>query len=369
MKVNRLLAILFTLAFFAVVLTACGSSADSDSDGPTPTRRATPTPTSDHTPTVAPESPEEQDFVAIGRFFDSAEKICANPDTTPGEGSRFLLRFEDDHITPDLVMSDSGYQRRIWESWIRSAGLTGTEYKVAYEPYRANSKFGCIKGTLQSDGTIQWTAENLDEALFTRLEALGVVKDPAYLARLALFEEIKGNWYGTVNLYIDYIVDLELDKSDTESRRFYRNINAFLQNYGFPGYIKAEARINVMTEKEIVLEASFDTEAYLNAIRKATATKDGMTRFLCTAYGVSEEQLNAALRQQGTDVTKITPTIVKMMEQIVNQNNVTKMLYTYDIEGDVIALRDTYDKFTYNRKNNTIIYKYEGVEMTMHRQE
>ena len=125
MKVNRLLAILFTLAFFSFFLTACGSSADSDSDGPTPTRRATPTPTSDHTPTVAPESPEEQDFVAIGRFFDSAEKICANPGTTPGEGSRFLLRFEDDHITPDLVMSDSGYQRRIWESWIRSAGLTG----------------------------------------------------------------------------------------------------------------------------------------------------------------------------------------------------------------------------------------------------
>lgn len=368
MNAKRLLAILLTLVLFAAALTACGKSDDSKKSDESENVTPTSTPTPEPTPTEAPKTPEEQDLAKIQEIFRAAEETAADTTYTVEEGARFVLSFKDDGIAFELEITDNSYKRRIWENWIHNSGLTKASYPLQSETYKTTCTFGTITGVLDNAGKISWMADNLDPNLFTALEKLGVTTDPAYLERLALFEEIKGEWYGELSLDIKSLAkDFNL-VGDTMGPDYYYKLIDFMKKYGFSGKVPVTNTVSFLSEKELTICLTYDWSGFINAMRKAGSTTDGMTKFLATAANVSESALKAALKQQKTDVMTVGKQAMNEIEAMCKKASVENYDGKYTYTGSIIKFNtqgDFSDQITYNREKNTMTITDSGLTMTL----
>ncbi|MBR5712405.1 MAG: hypothetical protein IKX54_02310 [Lachnospiraceae bacterium] len=366
MKDKRFLAALLVLAFCAALLTACGGSKDS---GENQIRKITETvtPTPEPTPTEVPKTPEQLDHDQIVRLFNVAETMAANPDYDLAEGSRFILKFVDDNITTELDAKSSGFERRIWEKWIREAGLSNASYQLQSGQYRSNCTHGTIIGVVDADKKIQWSADNLEAYLFAFLNGLGVKTDPGYLARLELFEKIKGDWLGTVQMPLDSLVDTLVSANDPNGKDYYHKLFNYLKGYGFTGKMPTTITCDIHNEKDLTFVLTSDWSNFLEAIKKATSSKDGMMKFLCVAGNTNERSINYLAEQNNTDVMTLGKAVVRELEKKCLANQTLGGLCTYTCDGNVITFEseDSYDTMTYDPATETITYTDIGLTCTL----
>ena len=368
MKVRRFLATLVMVSLLATVLGACGSKTEDTGEG-NPRATATSTPTPTPTPTEFPKSPEELDVDTISRLFDAAARAVEDPDSKLTEGTRFLLKFEEDHISTELEADAGGFERRIWESWIRDAGLTGATYTLQSKAYQEGCTYGTVIGVLYADRKVRWTVDNLSDDFFTALAALGAEKSPAYLERLALAEKIKGDWHGIMSFTLEDIIEDFITDDDPNGRDFYYNLFRHLKRYGFSGTIDLTLDVTIRNEKELYVTELADLDGLLGAIHNATSNESRMLQFLCIAGNVDERSLKAGLRQQNLDVMTFGNSVVRYLETEFKKLNGYEDTCSYTTSGDDIFFipGNLTDKLTYNRADDTLIYSESGYRYTLKR--
>lgn len=369
MKLKRCLTILLILALSVMMFTACGSDTDNkDSKGSG--GGLTATPTVEPTPTEAPKTPEQQDLEMLTQILESAKETYQTTEYTIDAGSTFIVRFEDNNIVMSMFMRDDSFQRKIMEEWIYNSDSRSGTYQMQSEKFPASCRYGELIGTVNNEGNIHWTANNLDAGLLSQLKSLGVEPHPDYVARLELYEEIQGTWYGEIQLSMQAVLTSFIDKNDKESMQFYRNLFSLLKEYGYNDNMLVTATCVILNEKELNFKLTTDWSNFLDSIHKATTTKDSMTRFLCTVGGIDKSTLNAVLSYQGLDVMTYGASIVREFEKLCDSYHGEDMTGRYTCSGDIITFTDgkVKDQFTYNRSNNTMYYKDFGIECTLKKQ-
>ncbi len=365
---RRLLALMLVIVFSAVVLTSCGGSKGDKNKGSGDTQKSvTPTDAPTPSPTEAPKTPEQLDLDAIELIFQAAAETASDPANSLGEGTRFLLNFDGENISLELETKNEGYKRRIWESWIRGAGLSKSTYPLQSESYRENSRYGTVTGVLDDTGKIQWMADNLDDGLFAALGRLGVEKDPAFLTRMEMYGKVNGEWYGEVQMDILSLVEQYIDDNDELGRDYYRNLIRFLKNYGFSGKIQASASCTFLNEKELRFQSGIDWTGFLDALHKAASTKESMTKFICVVGNISESTLNAMLKQKKTDVMTFGKLIVVELEALCKTNVGEDFTSKYNWSGNELYFyyNNYPDKLTYNSGKETMTYSDSGIDVTL----
>ncbi|MBO4628200.1 MAG: hypothetical protein J5645_09520 [Lachnospiraceae bacterium] len=373
MNVKRLLAVLLVfLSLFAIC--ACdGNSGKSNPSENTakPTATSTPTPT----PTEIPKSPEQEDFETITRLFESADNTIAGTKDSAGTlpaGTRFTIRFEDDHLATGFETTDAGFQRRIWQSWIQSAGLSRANHPLQSELYQTSCKYGSIIGVLDDSGKINWTAGNLSEEMFAKLSAFGVEKDAEYLHRVELLNDIKGVWSGTYNMTMEILVDNFMEANDELGRDYYLRLSNFLKQYGFSGSFKFSARCSFLNEKELLFSINVDMSSFFDSLHKAASNKSSMTQMVCVLTMADERSVNAYLRQENTDIMSFGNRLIRTMEGAYNEAfaGLEEEYCPYTSNGTVLDFEGTKnrDRISYNRDRDTMTYYIDKLEMIMKRE-
>ena len=374
MKSIRLLTIILVLAFSAVFLAACGKSDDSSKKAPKTSEVKIPTtkPTDTPTPTEAPKTPEQKDQDAVLNILGAAEKIAAKKKYTFDDPTSVLIKFDDGKIMLDTDPLKT-YQIRFREDWIDATSFRKIEYEMQSELYRKTCRYATIKGVIESDGTVSWTADNIDTELFSVLKEHKVEWDPAYLKRVELYEEIKGVWSGELQLSIEALARLMVDELGSESLDYYHNLMTFLKKYGFSGNQKIVINCTIVNEKEEELTSYNDWTEFLLALDKATATKDGMTTFLCVCSDVDQRTLNAVLKQRGTDVMTFGGMVVTTIKNMCAKDSVIKTRNQYILSDtdNVLLIPGPHssDKLTYDKDKGTLTYRNFLMECVMKRQQ
>ena len=374
MNAKRFLTIQLTLLLSAVMLTACGGS--DDGKKPDASANATSTPTVTPTPTEVPKTPEQEDFDTITRLFESADKPIAGTADSAGalpEGTRFLIRFEDDHLATGFETTDEGFQRRIWQSWIQSAGLARANHPLESTTYQSSCKYGSIIGVLDKTGKINWTGNNLSEEMFAKLAPYGVTKDPEYLNRVEYFPQIKGTWAGTFNMTMEILVDNFLEYDENElGRDYYIRLSNHLKRYGFSGSFQFSARATFLDEKELLFSVNFDMSSFFDALHKAGANKSSMTQLVLVLANTDERTLKYLLEYQKTDIMTLGNSLIRMMENEYKKAfaDMEEEYCPYTSKGNVFDFEGSknYDRVTYNRDRDTMTYYIDKLEMTMKRE-
>ncbi len=372
MNAKRLLATLFTLLLMTAMLAACGKSDKQESETSSrPTATSTPSPT----PTEIPKTPEQEDFETIVCLLESADKTIGGTQDSAGalpEGTRFLIRFEDNHLATGFETTDEGFQRRIWQTWIQSAGLARANHPLKSESYQTSCKYGSITGVLDGNGKIHWTTGNLSDEMFAKLAALGAEKDPEYLNRVALFPEIKGTWSGTYKMTMETMVDNFMPKDDELGRDYYLRLSNHLKQYGYNGGFLFSASCTFLSEKELLFSADADMSSFYDSLHKAGASKSSMTRLVCVLANTDERSLQYFLAQQRTDIMTLGNSLIRMMEKAYKDAfaDMEAEYCPYTSNGTVLDFEGTKtrDRISYNRDRDTMTYYFDTIEMTLKRE-
>ena len=373
MNAKRLLATLFTLLLMTAILAACGKSDKQESETSSrPTATSTPSPT----PTEVPKTPEQEDFETISRLFESADKTIAGTADSAGalpEGTRYIIRFEDDHLATGFETTDEGFQRRIWQTWIRDAGLARADHPLESTSYATTCKYGSIIGVLDDSGKINWTGNNLSEEMFAKLAPYGVTKDPEYLNRVEYFPQIKGTWAGTFNMTMEILVDNFLEYGENElGRDYYIRLSNFLKRYGFSGGFQFSARATFLDEKELLFSVDIDMSSFFDALHKAGANKSSMTQLVLVLANTDERTLKYLLEYQKTDIMTLGNSLIRMMENEYKKAfaDMEEEYCPYTSKGNVFDFEGSknYDRVTYNSDRDTMTYYIDKLEMTMKRE-
>ena len=377
MNAKRFSATILALLLGTILLTGCGTSgksADGTGNKTDPSANATSTPTVTPTPTEVPKTPEQEDFETITRLFEAAESTIAGTQDSVGvlpEGTRFLIRFEDDHLATGFETTDEGFQRRIWESWIRSAGLERANHPFRSDTYKTGCQYGIITGVVDKEGKITWTADNLSDAMFASLASIGVEKSPEYLKRVALSEELIGEWDGVYALSMDSLIDAYLANISNLSRDRYTAFVSFLQQYGFTGSFYFKAHCSIRSEKECNFSLNVDLSSFFNAIQKAASTREGMTQLLCVSFAIDEDSLISMLKSNNLDVMTYGAEIIGETEAAYRKaysKNVDEVC-TYTYKDPVLHLiGNVRINLTYDRKSQTMTYSESDLEITLKKQ-
>ena len=367
MKVRRLLIIALTLAMLAMGLTACGKNTDEPAKKSGDTNTTEATPTSTPTPTEEVKSPEQLDLEAIDLIFASARETALDTEYNLEEGAVFSLTFYDDHLLLDLETKNNSLKRKICEKWMNGARISRSECPMQSQKYMEGSKYGTIVGVVGAGGNIQWTANNLSAELFDTLGKKGVAVSPAYTQRQELFKEIRGEWTGDVSISLKYLVDNIIDKNDKETISFYYDLISFLKNYGFSGNLPISIGATILSEKEMQFVMTIDWSGFLGAIDKATATEDGMLKFLSACTGADKSAIKAYVKSEGTTVMAFGRAVVKLLKNTCAEYPGENALCSYDLSGNTLLITgtDTSDQLIYNKDKGTMTYKDMGIECVL----
>ncbi len=375
MNVKRLLIVLLVFSLFA--FSACGKSGGSKPADDAATATATPAATSTTalTPTENPKSPEEQDFEAITRLFEAADQAIAGTKDSDGplpEGTRFLIRFSDNLLVTGFETTDAGFQRRIWENWVRSAGMERVSCPLQSESYRSGCKYGAITGVLNDDRKISWTADNLSDELFASLAAIGVEKAPSYLERVTLSKELVGDWDGVYALSMESLIAVYMADKGNLSPDRYLNFVSFMKQYGFTGDFYFKAHCSILNEKELRFTLKADLSSFYNAMHKAAATEESMTQFLYAALALDEDSLNSILRSAKEDVITFGTRIISEHETLYRNayNDNIEETCTYTYSNKVLHLEGSRNAIDlrYNSEDKTMTYRYKNWEIILKKQ-
>ncbi|MBP5461138.1 MAG: hypothetical protein J6Y20_03335 [Lachnospiraceae bacterium] len=371
MKTTRKLAIVLILAFSVILLTACGSDSNDTSkkkgfknpDIVIPTA----VPTSTPTPTEVPKTPEQKDQDAILSIMETAEKYAAKKKYTFEDTTSFQINFNDGKIELEIDPIKT-YQMRLRDDWINNSPSGKREYTLQSEKYGNTCRYANIIGVIENDGTVSWTANNIDKDVFAAISGHDVTWAAEYLHRAELYEEIKGTWSGEVQWPFDVLIDLFVDMNDPGAVQAFHNLIDLLKKSGFSGKLKMNIECSFLSEKELSLTLGIDWSEFLESVKKTTSTEKGMTKYLCTITDVDELSLKYILQEYGTDVMTYGNSTVAMLEYSCNQNTSNTSYSPFTVKDNVLTITEAtrnVDRLTYDKEKRTLTYRDVGMTCVM----